>query len=353
MDNLLSQINEQLKNNRPFVIYASPNTSLVQGIFQVNNENYQSAEEHAPCFIVQPFNEERKGFVIPLNQSKLLEFDFQPKQVSDATIKVKPSKKEEQHYENLVSKALDWIVNRKMLKIVTSRKYETVLKEWSFEELFQRLFSLYPSAFRYIWFHPESGVWCGASPELLLQSEGECFKTMALAGTQIPDGLGRVLWSDKEKEEQQLVVDDITNKLQSVLSVLKISKTHNHHAGSVVHLKTDISGCVKKGKASLFGIAQSLHPTPAVCGTPRTKAQLFIHNHEGYDRELYTGYLGFMGGKEKDSSLYVNLRCMKLEKDRAFIYVGGGITQGSIPFEEWKETENKLQTMLKVLQPFL
>jgi isochorismate synthase len=44
---------------------------------------------------------------------------------------------------------------------------------------------------------------------------------------------------------------------------------------------------------------------------------------------------------------------MQLFPDRAQIYVGGGITEASDPEAEWKETVNKQQTMLKVLQPLL
>ena len=49
------------------------------------------------------------------------------------------------------------------------------------------------------------------------------------------------------------------------------------------------------------------------------------------------------------SSLYVNLRCMQIKQDKAYIYVGGGITKDSIPNKEWEETVAKSKTMLKVL----
>ncbi|WP_255702715.1 chorismate-binding protein [Antarcticibacterium sp. 1MA-6-2] len=49
------------------------------------------------------------------------------------------------------------------------------------------------------------------------------------------------------------------------------------------------------------------------------------------------------------SSLFVNLRCMKIRKDTTEIFIGGGITKDSIPSAEWEETLNKSGTMKAVL----
>ena len=50
------------------------------------------------------------------------------------------------------------------------------------------------------------------------------------------------------------------------------------------------------------------------------------------------------------SRLFVNLRCAQLFENTAYLYVGGGFTKDSIPDLEWDETENKAQTLLKVMQ---
>ena len=176
---------------------------------------------------------------------------------------------------------------------------------------------------------------------------------MALAGTQKYEENKILNWSEKEREEQQIVIDAITDRLQKVTSVLKISKTYNRRAASVVHLCSDITGILKKGKANLPNITSYLHPTPAVCGRPQKVAKEFILNNEGYDREFYTGFLGPVCENKSCSNLYVNLRCMKIENNSVQLFVGGGITLASNPLEEWVETQNKLVTMLQVLQPML
>ena len=40
---------------------------------------------------------------------------------------------------------------------------------------------------------------------------------------------------------------------------------------------------------------------------------------------------------------------MQLKDNQAIVYVGGGINKDSIPQDEWQETQNKAQTILKVL----
>ncbi|WP_374958131.1 chorismate-binding protein, partial [Gilvibacter sp.] len=82
-------------------------------------------------------------------------------------------------------------------------------------------------------------------------------------------------------------------------------------------------------------------------------AKEFILQNEGYNREFYTGFLGPVNENGASASLMVNLRCMKIENNTARIFVGGGITIGSQPADEWQEIQNKMQTMLQVLAPML
>ena len=88
-----------------------------------------------------------------------------------------------------------------------------------------------------------------------------------------------------------------------------------------------------------------------------------------YDREFYAGFFGelnipmestFRNSKKnienrayqtvrKSTHLAVNLRCMQLKNTLAILYSGGGITKDSDPLTECLETENKIQTIKKVL----
>ncbi|MEJ0056113.1 MAG: chorismate-binding protein [Bacteroidota bacterium] len=71
-----------------------------------------------------------------------------------------------------------------------------------------------------------------------------------------------------------------------------------------------------------------LHPTSAVCGMPMEASLEFLKQNEGYDREFYSGYLGPVN-IDHETSLYVNLRCMKLFANEASLYAGAGVMADS------------------------
>jgi isochorismate synthase len=351
--NILHKVANHFNEKIPFVIYSLPESKTATIYLQKDVELYNTEEFEENCFVFAPFDYQKKSCCIPLEKSDVFETDYIYESIKKKEIAIIEEDSKKDAYCEHIKKAVRVIKSRHATKIVFSRKKEIALTEFDLEILIHRILNLYPSAFRYVWYHPETGLWCGASPEVLVQTEGVSFKTMALAGTRkniegvSPD------WTIKEIIEQKIVVDAISTSLQKVTSVVKISKTYNHQAASLVHLRTDINGILKKGKTTLSTITSALHPTPAVCGTPQDYAKKYILENENYQREYYTGFLGPICSKESCSNLFVNLRCMKIENNKAHLFVGGGITIGSIPVNEWEETQHKLQTMLQVLEPMI
>ena len=234
--------------------------------------------------------------------------------------------------------------------MVLSRKEEVVFPGIKLSKIYKNLLNRYPDSFVYLWFHPELGLWMGATPETLLKVKKGEFKTMALAGTRPFEGKVEVQWNEKEREEQQFVTDFILSKLDK--DEVTYGKPYTRRAGSLLHICTDIKGRISK-KNTIRNLVNILHPTPAVCGVPKEKAFEFIIKNEDYNRTYYTGFLGVINnGSDEDADLYVNLRCMQIdlkEKNKAVIYVGGGITSGSIPQKEWEETVDKSKVMKSVL----
>lgn len=351
---IIEKINQSIQTNKPFVAFSLPESESVTIYFQKETGDFHPTDDLESGFVFFPFDGNEVAYCIPNDKAETSTFDLKLSQDKTKDVEIKGSKIEKEAHIELVAKAISEIKSTKTSKIVTSRVQKISIQKFSIDSLLQRIFLMPTSTFRYVWFHPKTSIWCGATPELLLKTEDVCFHTMALAATRAYENENtRIDWNAKEITEHQLVVDDITTKLQKVVSVLKMSKQQNHRAGAVVHLRTDIRGCFKKGKTNPFVIANLLHPTPAVCGTPQNAAFQFIKDFESYSREFYTGYLGCIYGTDEDSYLYVNLRCMKIENNEAHIYVGGGITESSNPKLEWEETQNKMKTMLEVLAPML
>jgi len=249
-----------------------------------------------------------------------------------------------------VQKGIDVIQHGEFGKVVLSRKETFSCPEFDLVSTFQKLLQSYPTAFTYCFFHPKVGLWLGAFSEQLIQVKRKNLRTMAVAGTQVYQE--NVIWEPKEKAEQQFVTDFITQSLNDYVSDTKVSEPYTMKAGNLVHIKTDIEADLNHS-SDLKEVIKILHPTPAVCGFPKDNAKTFILNQEGYDREFYSGFLGELNldfeKNENSTDLYVNLRCMKIEKNAVNLYVGCGITKDSIPEKEWLETVNKSKTMKQVL----
>lgn len=219
--------------------------------------------------------------------------------------------------------------------------------------LFDRLAQRYPAAFVSLVAIPGVGIWLGATPELLLETDGRRLRTVALAGTQPlpPHGqAASVRWGAKELEEQALVTRYVGDFFRRQGVAPRQEGPHTVVAGHLAHLRTSFEVSLPPEPLARLAtqVVQALHPTPAVCGLPREAAAAFILAHEPQPRDFYSGFLGPVALDGK-TALYVNLRCLRWEPTRALLYVGAGITASSDPCAEWHETVLKARTLLSVL----
>lgn len=351
---LFKKLITHFEKNLPFVLYSMPNTNTIHGVFQNTLTPIIAENPFEDSFVLAPFNAAEQLFQISIPASVVVRCDEIPKvSINESIAAIEERQEDKIAHLRLVKSAIQKIKTGSAQKIVVSRKKELPLQEFNVQKLCDSLFSQHTTAFRYIWYHPETHIWCGATPEVLIETKDSNFSTMALAGTQQLHGKSIIFWEKKEKNEQQWVVDAIVDNLLDKTTALTVSKTQTHIAGNLAHLKTDIRGVLQTNKYALKNVIDALHPTPAVCGTPKKRAQVFILENEGYNREFYAGFLGVSNTTKNETNLFVNLRCVKIEASKATLYAGGGITIDSDPEDEWEETHNKLQTMAKVLQPLL
>jgi isochorismate synthase len=235
--------------------------------------------------------------------------------------------------------------NGSFQKIILSRIKKIPVEKTGLE-IFNLLNAVYKNTFNYIFSSPETGIWIGATPELLLKADGNVVSTVSLAGTKPSDGFSE--WTQKEREEQKFVTDFILTAFQkNNIGEIISSKVYTAKAGPVEHLKTDIHGKTQDDK-QIYSLLKNLHPTPATCGIPQSEARSKILEVESHQRKFYTGFIGI--DSEDVKYYFVNLRCMKLQSGSAFLFVGGGITASSIAEREWTETERKAETLEKVLR---
>ncbi len=315
---------------------------MVQAVLQTDRRLVAPREWGEPGFVMAPY-ESGAWPAVQLQPDQLLQGRTTPAVAAGREACPPEAPEEREAHLKRVSDALEAIRQGKLEKVVLARAVPVSLKTHPFR-IFERLLAYYPEAFCYVWFHPATGLWMGATPELLLASSRGEAQTISLAGTLPAAGDEPPAWGAKERHEQQVVTDYICSRLSEQGMLPEVGATQPVRAGSLWHLRTPIT--VKASAGHLGQLLGALHPTPAVCGIPLGAARQFIQKHEGFDRAYYTGFLGPSGLEMPgQAEFYVNLRCMQIGEGRAALFVGGGITGGSDPAREWEETRQKCGTV--------
>ena len=337
---VFEEIQTLLSQQKPFVCYVKPNETIWHLLVQKKNETIEFSNQSG--FVFVPFNEGNK-VVIPFKGNSFSHGNLGNLEKKTA-VNFTSENTQKEAFENLVSKGVSAIQQGEFDKVVLSRKI--ILKERiEIVASFENLIVSYPSAFRYLFCHPKIGIWMGATPEQLVKINQNHFKTVALAGTQLYSE--NIIWSTKEIKEQQFVTDYIIDKVKHKATQLIVTDAKTIKAGNLAHLKSFISGKLTKD-FDTNDLITTLHPTPAICGLPKEKAIDFILKNEDYHRKHYAGFLGEWN-RDKETDLFVNLRCLEVDNDVVNIYVGCGITKDSNPEKEYIETENKSMTMRNIL----
>ena len=354
MVDLFQKVKLHQEQQLPFVVFCKPNSDKIIGVFQNDSNDYFIKNFEEKGFVFAPFN----GFDIPyipvdashIYVEKVSDSDF----YLEGNTNFVANEKVQSDFEKLVQKGINTIQIGSFQKVVLSRKETVAVSNFfDIEITFKKLLINYPTAFKYCFFHPNTGLWMGATPEQFLQVSNLEIRTVALAGTQIFVGKEEAIWEAKEKQEQEFVTNFIVNSLKEYVDEVTVSNPYTAKAGNIMHIKTNISATLNNSD-NLKPIIEALHPTPAVCGLPKAAAKDFIIENEGYPREYYSGFLGELNidlatFKTEQSDLFVNLRCMKIVGDTAELFMGCGITKDSNPNKEYIETMNKSLTMKKVL----
>lgn len=338
---------------KPFILYVKPHSDVLIAFFQQNNELFYTDDLSERGFVFSSFldnksilfSEDKCEVVTECLHNELLDFP----EFTDR----KPTHLTAAFHMDLVKKGVAAIQSGKIDKVVLSRREEVGIDDSKILVYYQRIIQAYSAAFRYFFYHPLVGMWMGATPEQLIKNTKGKLETVALAGTQVYEDKENVLWQPKEQLEQEIVTDFILDSLSPYVVDLSKTLPYTFKAGTLIHIKTDISANLM-AKNDFVNVVKALHPTPALCGFPKEHAKDFIVENEGYPREFYAGFLGeinydYADNKAGNSDLFVNLRCMKLVDNTAFLYIGGGITKDSDPEKEFIETINKSKTMKKVL----
>jgi menaquinone-specific isochorismate synthase len=190
----------------------------------------------------------------------------------------------------------------------------------------------------------------GASPEMLVRRERGLVTSRVLAGTIRRTGdddrdlalAATLAHSSKDLEEHEYAVRSVADALDPHCSSMNVPEApFVLHLPNVMHLATDVAGVVHDADTvSSLQLAEALHPSAAVGGTPTETASRLIAEIEGMDRGRYAGPVGWMDASG-DGEWAIALRSATVEGSTVRLFAGCGIVADSDPEAELAEAQAK------------
>jgi anthranilate synthase component 1 len=267
-------------------------------------------------------------------------------------------------FEAAVRAAKDAIASGEAIQVVLARRETTALPAGPDGRpidgigLYRALRRVNPSPYLFFVRTPSFEV-VGASPELLLQVEGDRMTTHPIAGTR-PRGatladdarLAEELAADpKERAEHVMLVDLGRNDLGRVArpGTVRVSKYMEVERYShVLHLVSHVEGRLAPGLDALDAL-RSVFPAGTLSGAPKVRAMQLIAAAERERRGVYGGAIGYLG-YDGNLDTAIAIRSAVLKDGVAHLHAGAGIVAGSVPEREFEETEHKAAALRRALE---
>jgi menaquinone-specific isochorismate synthase len=259
-------------------------------------------------------------------------------------------------WERMIEDALARIRAHEMEKVVPmTRCHVTSPAVLDVAAALGRVRSAYPECARFAFRRGET-TFIGASPERLVSLRGLEVEADSLAGTcarardaaEDARAMRELSESDKNLREHAHVAHAIEGALRPLAREVRIpARPIVRSLRNVHHLWTPITATLA-AKLHALDLVAALHPTPAVCGTPRHAAIGWIAAHEPSPRGWYAGAVGWFDASG-DGAFSVAIRSGALTRHEAWLYAGAGIVEGSDPSAEYAETRVKQTPMLAAL----
>jgi menaquinone-specific isochorismate synthase len=209
----------------------------------------------------------------------------------------------------------------------------------------RRLAQTYPMC----WTFHVDGLF-GATPEMLVRRERGLVTSRVLAGTIRRTGdderdlalAATLARSSKDLEEHEYAVRSVADALDPHCSSMNVPEApFVLHLPNVMHLATDVAGVVHDaGTVSSLQLAEALHPSAAVGGTPTPVATELIARIEGMERGRYAGPVGWMDASG-DGEWGIALRSAEIHGATVRLFAGCGIVADSDPEAELAEAQAK------------
>ncbi|MEV6403500.1 chorismate-binding protein [Streptomyces bobili] len=187
-----------------------------------------------------------------------------------------------------------------------------------------------------------------ASPELFLRRDGRILESGPIKGT----GRTEADLLEKDYAENVMIVDLVRNDLGRVCATGSVTVPDlcalEKHPG-LVHLVSTVRGELRED-AGWSELLDAAFPPGSVTGAPKSSALAIIDELETAPRGPYCGGIGWVDADRGTGELAVGIRTFWIDRAAGALRfgTGAGITWGSDPEAEWRETELKASRLLAV-----
>ena len=264
-----------------------------------------------------------------------------------------------QEFENAVQKVRDYIRSGDIYQANLTQRFsgQTTLSSY---ELYRDLRRFSPAPFgaflNFDKFHILSN-----SPERFIKCIDRKLETRPIKGTR-PRGKDEaedlklreeLVNSEKDRAELLMIVDLERNDLSRVSKVgsVKVPELFVIEPyANVNHLVSTVVGTLKDDY-SVVDVIKATFPGGSITGAPKIRSMEIIEELEPTKRNVYTGSIGYIGF-DGNMDLNIAIRTIVKQDENVYFQVGGGMTWGSNPSDEYQETLDKAASIMKALRGY-
>ncbi len=195
----------------------------------------------------------------------------------------------------------------------------------------------------------------GSSPEVHVKKRGNRVVMRPIAGTRRRGrtheedmALEReLLANEKEAAEHLMLVDLARNDLGRVCKPGSVTVTESRvieRYSHVMHIVSQVEGMIKSDKNGL-DVIRATFPAGTVSGAPKIRAIETVDSLEKEKRSFYAGIVGYL---EPNGNLdtCITIRSALKRDDLLILQAGAGIVYDSVPEDEYRETQAKLDALI-------
>ncbi|MDC3171106.1 isochorismate synthase [Prochlorococcus sp. AH-716-E13] len=292
--------------------------------------------------LIEEFWSIRDQILKPKNQKSKNNFDYPSMNYFLNSLEVSNN-----NLKQLINKGIQLVDEGKLDKIVLASRVKIEFKnKLNLIHILKKLKTNQPNTCRYVWRRNSKDITFGASPEKLFSFRKPDLVLEAIAGTVSSDlNPDSLMESSKDINEHNYV-------LSYLIKTLEVLKINNYKKGSlkvtsfgdISHLQTLVY--CKIHNICPFDLLRVLHPSPAVCGSPKKEAMNWINTLESFSRGNYASPIGWVDS-EGNSEFRVAIRGARYIDQNLEFTAGSGLVKGSIYNKEIEEIQLKFKSLVK------